>query len=193
MQRKRRVPIPFRLLTALATLIGVGTGLLLLPGMTTQRISVMDALFTSTSASAVTGLTVVATSTAFTRLGQWVILLLMQLGGVGFVVATVLTLRLLGRRISLVDRLAVAARWGWPRLRPFCRSWGVQWSSCWRSRVQVRSSCGSIGAPVVSCQTVMPRSMPSSMPWRPSATPGLTCLVACRSIRKAFRPTRLRC
>lgn len=99
MQRKRRLPIPLRLLIALATLIGIGTGLLLLPWMTTQRISVMEALFTATSAATVTGLAVLNTSTAFTRLGQWVILLLMQVGGLGFVVATVLTLRLLGRRI----------------------------------------------------------------------------------------------
>ncbi len=111
-QRKRYVPIPLRLLVALATLIGVGTGLLLLPGMTTQHISFMDALFTSTSAAAVTGLSVVTTSTAFTRLGQWVILLLMQFGGLGFVVIVVLTLRLLGRRISLLDRLAVSSSLG---------------------------------------------------------------------------------
>ncbi len=111
-QRKRYVPIPLRLLVALATLIGAGTGLLLLPGMTTQPISFMDALFTATSAAAVTGLSVVTTSTAFTRLGQWVILLLMQFGGLGFVVIVVLTLRLLGRRISLLDRLAVSSSLG---------------------------------------------------------------------------------
>ncbi len=112
LQRKRRVPIPLRLVIALATLIGVGTGLLLLPSMTTQPITLMDALFTATSASAVTGLTVLSTSTIFTRLGQWVILFLMQFGGLGFVVVTVLTVRLLGRRVSLVDRLAVSSSLG---------------------------------------------------------------------------------
>jgi len=112
LQRKRRLPIPLRLLVALAALIGIGTGLLLLPWMTTQPISFMDALFTSTSASAVTGLSVLTTSTAFTRLGQWVILLLMEFGGLGFLVTAVLTLRLLGRRISLVDRLAVSSSLG---------------------------------------------------------------------------------
>lgn len=91
---------------------GIGTILLLLPWSTTQWISFMDALFTATSASAVTGLTVVATSTAFTRPGQWVILFLMQFGGLGFVVTLVLTLRLLGRRISLVDRPAVSSSLG---------------------------------------------------------------------------------
>jgi trk system potassium uptake protein len=112
LQRKRLLPVPLRLVTALAMLIGIGTGLLLLPWSTTQRISFTDALFTATSASAVTGLTVLTTSTAFSRLGQWVILLLMELGGLGFLVVTVLTLRLLGRRISLVDRLAISSSLG---------------------------------------------------------------------------------
>jgi trk system potassium uptake protein len=112
LQRKRLLPVPFRLVAALAALIGIGTGLLLLPWSTTQPISFMDALFTATSASAVTGLTVLTSSTAFTRLGQWVILLLMELGGLGFLVVTVLTLRLLGRRISLIDRLAISSSLG---------------------------------------------------------------------------------
>lgn len=111
-QRRRRLPVPLRLLVALAALIGLGTGLLLLPWMTTQPISFMDALFTATSASAVTGLSVLTTSTAFTRLGQWVILFLMETGGLGFMVTLVLTLRLLGRHISLVDRLAVSSSLG---------------------------------------------------------------------------------
>src|SRR4029450_6985769 len=84
-QRKRRVPIPYRLMVALALLIGMGTALLLLPWMTTQRITFMEALFTSTSASAVTGLSVLTTATAFTRLGEWVILCLMQFGGLGLI------------------------------------------------------------------------------------------------------------
>jgi trk system potassium uptake protein TrkH len=111
-QRKRWVPIPLRLVLALAGLIATGTVLLLLPWMTTQPISVMDALFTSTSAAAVTGLTVVTTTTAFTRLGQWVILLLMQLGGLGLLVVVVLTVRLLGRKVSLMDRLIVSSSLG---------------------------------------------------------------------------------
>ena len=111
-QRKRFLPIPLRLIVALALLVGSGTLLLRLPWMTTQPISWLDALFTATSAAAVTGLSVVTTSTAFTRPGQWVILLLMQFGGLGFLVTTVLTLRLLGRQISLVDRLAVSSSLG---------------------------------------------------------------------------------
>ena len=110
--RKRRVPVPIRLVAALAALIGLGTVLLLLPGMTTRPITFMDALFTATSAAAVTGLAVLSTSTDFTRLGQWVILLLMQVGGLGFLVTLVLTVRLLGRRVSLMDRLAVSSSLG---------------------------------------------------------------------------------
>ena len=111
-QRKRRVPVPIRLVAALAALIGIGTVALLLPGMTTRPITFMDALFTATSAAAVTGLAVLSTSTDFTRLGQWVILLLMQVGGLGFMVVLVLTVRLMGRRVSLMDRLAVSSSLG---------------------------------------------------------------------------------
>jgi trk system potassium uptake protein len=123
-QRKRRVPIPYRLMVALALLIGVGTALLLLPPMTTGRITFMDALFTSTSASAVTGLSVLTTSTAFTRLGQWVILFLMQFGGLGLIVTMVLTLRLMGRHISLMDRLAVSSSLGLASPRDILRVLG---------------------------------------------------------------------
>jgi potassium uptake TrkH family protein len=64
-------------------IIGGGTLLLMLPEMTTsQSISFWDALFTSTSATCVTGLTVVDTSTYFTFKGQLVILVLIQLGGI---------------------------------------------------------------------------------------------------------------
>jgi potassium uptake TrkH family protein len=66
-------------------LIFSGTGLLMLPEMTTHGIRFIDALFTSTSASCVTGLTVVNTATHFTIKGQLVILLLIQLGGINIV------------------------------------------------------------------------------------------------------------
>jgi len=63
-------------------LIVLGALLLLLPGMTIKPISIVDALFTSTSASCVTGLTVLGTGSDFTFLGQIVILSLMQIGGI---------------------------------------------------------------------------------------------------------------
>lgn len=66
-------------------LISIGTILLLLPEMTTNGITFIDALFTATSASNITGLTVVNTATAFTIKGQFVLMLLMQLGGINII------------------------------------------------------------------------------------------------------------
>jgi len=68
------------------TLIAAGTGLLLLPTATAPgeaETTFMDALFTAASAVCVTGLTVVDTGTHWAPLGRYVILVLIQLGGLG--------------------------------------------------------------------------------------------------------------
>jgi len=70
------------MLLSFIILIVFGTLLLMLPGMTYKNISFVDALFTSTSASCVTGLTVLGTGSDFTFWGQFVILSLMQIGGI---------------------------------------------------------------------------------------------------------------
>ncbi len=64
-------------------LSGVGTLGLLLPNSTFDGISYIDALFTSVSAVCITGLIVADTAETFTFFGQTIILLLMQLGGLG--------------------------------------------------------------------------------------------------------------
>lgn len=64
-------------------LIIIGTILLLLPVSTTHSISFTDALFTTTSAVCVTGLVVLDTSKDFTVVGQTIIMLLIQCGGLG--------------------------------------------------------------------------------------------------------------
>ena len=64
-------------------IIVLGTLLLLLPNATIGGISFMDAAFTSTSAVCVTGLVVVDTGTYFTLFGQVIILILIQIGGIG--------------------------------------------------------------------------------------------------------------
>lgn len=69
-------------------LILIGTGLLLLPNSTVNGISFVDAFFTSTSAVCVTGLTTVDTSTSFTFMGKGIILMLIQLGGLGVMTFT---------------------------------------------------------------------------------------------------------
>jgi Trk-type K+ transport system membrane component len=68
-------------------IIGIGTGLLMLPEMTTipGTISFIDALFTSTSASCVTGLIVVDTATYFTPKGHFIIMALIKLGGLNII------------------------------------------------------------------------------------------------------------
>jgi len=65
-----------------------GTFLLLLPSATTHGITFTDALFTATSATAVTGLTVVDTAKDFTPFGQTIIMILFQIGGLGMLTFT---------------------------------------------------------------------------------------------------------
>lgn len=78
---KMNISPPVLLMSSFFILIVMGTILLLLPRMTTHHISFTDALFTATSASCVTGLTVLSTAHDFTIQGQVVIMILMQLGG----------------------------------------------------------------------------------------------------------------
>jgi trk system potassium uptake protein len=69
-------------------LILIGTAMLSLPNATYEGISLIDALFTSTSAVCVTGLIVLDTSSDFTFLGQVIIMLLFQIGGLGMMTFT---------------------------------------------------------------------------------------------------------
>lgn len=72
---------PILMVASFLFLIAMGTILLMMPRMTTNGISFIDALFTATSASCITGLSVVSTSACFTFKGQVVILMMIQLGG----------------------------------------------------------------------------------------------------------------
>lgn len=84
-------------------LVVLGTGFLLLPRATPddQPITPLDALFTATSAVCVTGLIVRDTGTGFTVFGQTVILILIQLGGLGIMSLTATLSLLLGRGIGV--------------------------------------------------------------------------------------------
>ena len=100
-------------------LIGIGTIVLMLPlsSRSGEWTPLVDALFTATSAVCVTGLVVVDTATYWSPFGQVAILLLFQLGGLGFMTAsTFLLLTLLGRRTGLRDRMLVQASTGTPEL-----------------------------------------------------------------------------
>lgn len=81
---KRTVLNPAQLfIISFLVIILIGALLLMLPNSTYSGISFLDALFTSTSAVCVTGLIVVDTATYFTHFGQTVIIVLIQIGGLG--------------------------------------------------------------------------------------------------------------
>lgn len=81
---KRTVLNPAQLFIAsFIGLILLGSALLLLPNATNGDFSLIDAVFTSTSAVCVTGLSVVDTSSFFTDFGKTIILILIQMGGLG--------------------------------------------------------------------------------------------------------------
>jgi trk system potassium uptake protein len=81
---KRTILNPAQLfILSFLVIILIGSLLLILPNATYDRISYLDALFTSTSAVCVTGLVVVDTGTHFTLFGQTIIMVLIQVGGLG--------------------------------------------------------------------------------------------------------------
>ncbi len=89
------------LIYTFAFLIAVGTILLLLPAVQAEDIGFIDALFTATSATCVTGLATLDIGTHFNIYGQFIILALIQLGGVGLMSFAAISFSLLGARISL--------------------------------------------------------------------------------------------
>jgi len=72
-----------------------------------DSISWTDSIFTATSAACVTGLVVVDTGSYFTVFGKIIILCLMQIGGLGIMTFTSLTIYLLRRKTTITDRIAV--------------------------------------------------------------------------------------
>ncbi|WP_203363789.1 TrkH family potassium uptake protein [Bacillus sp. REN10] len=99
---------PSTLLVAVYGLfIVLGACLLKLPISTTAPIRWVDALFTSASAMTVTGLGVVDTGTHFTKVGQFIIMGLIQVGGLGIMSFGILIFIMLGKKIGLKQRLAM--------------------------------------------------------------------------------------
>ncbi len=91
------------------TVIMTGAFLLMLPIATTNSsgLRFIDAIFTATSATCVTGLIVVNTATAFTLFGQIVILIMIQVGGLGIMSMSTMIAFVLGKKISLKERLII--------------------------------------------------------------------------------------
>lgn len=95
---------------AFAVIILLGTLLLNLPAASRSGVSVgfLPALFTATSATCVTGLSLFDTWSQWSGFGQIVLLCLIQIGGLGFMSAATLIVFLLRRRIGLKQRLVMA-------------------------------------------------------------------------------------
>ena len=94
-------------------LILIGAALLMLPISIKQgSVSFIEALFTATSASCVTGLVVFDTFTKWTLFGQIVILFLIQIGGLGFITIITMLSRFLKKRVSLKEKLLLKESFG---------------------------------------------------------------------------------
>lgn len=110
-QRKKnllKTSSPTRIIvSSFALIIFTGACLLSLPIASNdgKSIGFLDALFTSTSATCVTGLVVADTLTQWTLFGQLVILLLVQIGGLGLITLATFFSVLLGRKISMKGKI----------------------------------------------------------------------------------------
>ena len=110
-QKWRRSFSPAKLIALIFLgIIAVGTGLLCLPiaSRTGQSRGFLDALFTATSATCVTGLVPGDTYTLWSGFGQTVILLLIEIGGLGFMSAAALVIMALRGKVGLKQRMVIA-------------------------------------------------------------------------------------
>lgn len=97
------------LLLGFGFLIFVGAFLLMLPISSREGVwtNFLDSLFTATSAVCVTGLVVVDTSVHWNIFGQIIIILLIQIGGLGFMSVGMFVAVILGKKISLRERVLI--------------------------------------------------------------------------------------
>lgn len=99
---------PFSLpIIAFALAILAGGTILCMPISRNGHVGIMDNFFIATSAVSVTGLAPFDIFTEYNRIGQMVVLILMQLGGLGIITFTTIIAWLTNRRISLADRVAI--------------------------------------------------------------------------------------
>lgn len=110
MKKRIKLDPPQVLVIGFAAVIFVGAILLSLPiaaAPGAEKATLLDSLFTSTSAVCVTGLIVRDTATGWSTFGQVTILVLIQIGGLGFMTMATLILMLMGRRLGLRERLVL--------------------------------------------------------------------------------------
>lgn len=107
LQHKKGLSGPLVLSLGFMAIILIGTLLLMLPAAAKAGSSVglLTAVFTATSATCVTGLTLADTYSTFTVFGQVVIISLIQVGGLGFMMFATMTIVAMGGRVSLHSRM----------------------------------------------------------------------------------------
>ncbi len=118
MDRKKNIRWNTLRITAVGFLgiILIGGVLLYLPVSNMRPISFMDALFTSVTSVCVTGLVTITPASQFTLFGKVILLLLIQIGGLGVIACTAVFFFLLRRRITLRERLVLQESYGADRL-----------------------------------------------------------------------------
>lgn len=95
------------LLLVIIAMIVIGALLLSLPMSNKQPLEMIDALFVSTSAVCVTGLTTVVPIEQFSVIGQVILLALIQIGGIGFMTMISIVLILIGKKLNLTDKILI--------------------------------------------------------------------------------------
>ena len=111
MVRKRKITLSTTqviLLSFLATIL-VGSGLLALPisSASGEAVPFLDALFTATTSTCVTGLVTLPTVSTWSTFGQVVILILIQVGGLGIITIMSGLMLLINRKLGIGDRLLI--------------------------------------------------------------------------------------
>lgn len=104
-----RLNPPLLLMALYGVLIAVGTGLLMLPIAVTEPITWSDALFTASSSVTVTGLVVIDTGSVLSPFGQAIVLILIQLGGLGLMTFAVFVVSALGQQVGIAQQIVLRA------------------------------------------------------------------------------------
>ncbi len=108
-QKKHRLSLPQLLTFGFLGIILIGSALLSLP-IATDTVTgtdYVDALFTATSATCITGLTTISTAAHWSVFGQIVIMILVEIGGLGYMTFTVLLFSMIRKRPTLTTRMMV--------------------------------------------------------------------------------------
>lgn len=95
------------LLISLIVVIIIGAILLKLPICNKQPIQIIDSFFVSTSAVCVTGLSTIVPIEQFTFIGQIILLVLIQIGGIGFMTLIGIVLIFIGKKLNLSDKIII--------------------------------------------------------------------------------------